>query len=84
MGFSYTVIHRRVRVCLNVIGRQMGTYTNWASNEPATETNLCVALAKEKFWNWSDEDCNSPYPFICETGLVCHLPYSLISLTRSS
>ena len=65
----------RVCVCLCVdgLGGQLGRYTNWMLNRPAVENHKCVALAFESSWQWTDENCDFAYPFVCETGLVFHL-----------
>ena len=57
----------------DVLGRQLGRYTNWISNRPVSDANMCVALASQSSWQWAEEHCNSRYPYICETGLVSHL-----------
>ena len=58
---------------LDVVGSQLGAYTNWAPNRPSAETNMCVALASQYSWKWTDDNCEIANIFICETGLVCHL-----------
>ena len=55
------------------LGQQLGRYANWMSNKPAVENNDCVALASESRWQWTDENCDFAFPFVCETGRVFHL-----------
>ena len=59
---------------LHVLGHALRGYSNWMSNSPSNETSMCVALASRFSWQWAEENCNAAYPYICETGLVSHLP----------
>jgi len=62
-------------VCVDGLGEQLGRYVNWMSNKPAVENNECVAIASDSSWQWTDENCDMAYPFVCESGLVSHALY---------
>ena len=61
----------------NVVDRPLDRYINWIAGRPTIETNRCVALASEHSWKWTEDNCDSVYPYVCEAGLVSHLPWSL-------
>ena len=58
----------------NVVDRPLDRYINWIAGRPTIETNRCVALASEHSWKWTEDNCDSVYPYVCEAGLVSHLP----------
>lgn len=46
--------------------RPLDRYINWIAGRPTIEINRCVALASEHSWKWTEDNCDSVYPYVCE------------------
>jgi hypothetical protein len=53
-------------------------WTSWRAGEPNafTEAEDCVRYSSDSPGEWSDSDCASPFPFLCELGCVAETTYA--------
>ena len=59
-------------------------YTNWASDQPNSESDSCVIIGRDvgSGFQWSDKSCTNAFSFMCQLGKSLHINLCVISIFR--